>query len=133
MKDTNTLIAKRVKRFISLRIKLLEKENLENSSRSCSLRANEEDAIVSSQEVNKIVENVLQISTLEENSSIQNLLNNDLKGAKKVWVIKTSGEEIQVENSIFNVSNITYVGNSKTKVDLKSIKAIKFRGKVYSG
>lgn len=133
MKETNTLMAENVKRFISLRIKLVEKENPKDSSASHSHQVNREDTTVSSQEENKVVENVFQIPTSEESSSIQTLLNNDLKGAKKVWAIMTSGEEIQVENRIFNESDITYVGNSNTKIDLKSIEAIKFRGKVYYG
>ncbi|MCQ6280793.1 hypothetical protein [Bacillus sp. EB600] len=132
MKETNTLMAENVKRFISLRIKLLENENPKDSSKSRSPRLNEEAATVSVQEEDSIVRNAFQKPALEENGHIQNFLNNDLNGAKKVWAIMTSGEEIQVENRIFNESDIAYVGNSKTKVDLKRIKAIKFRGKVYS-
>jgi hypothetical protein len=133
MKETNILIAENVKRFISLRIKLVEKENPKDSSTSYSHQVNKEDTTVSSQEESKMVENVVQIPTSEESSAIQTLLNNDLKEAKKVWAVMTSGEEIQVENRIINESDITYVGNSKTKVDLKSIEAIKFRGKIYYG
>ena len=132
MKETNTLMAENVKRFISLRIRLLEKENLEDSSKSRSSRLNEEAATVSVQEEDSIVRNALQKPAVEENGYIQNLLNNDLNGAKKVWTIMTSGGRDSSKNRIFNESGIAYVGNSKTKVDLKSIKAIKFRGKVYS-
>lgn len=72
-----------------------------------------------------------ELSKTNKMNKIQTLLTTDLASVKKVWAIQMSGEEIQVENKVFGEDNVLYLGNSKTKVKLETVQAIKFRGKVY--
>jgi hypothetical protein len=180
MKETNTLMAENVDRFISRRIRFLENKNLFEASETRSPRVNEvvtpasvQEEIISNvqeektsnvqeevisnvqeaeiasvqeekisnvqetenasvQEEKTIEKNVSEKPVVNHTNSIQDLLNTELKGAKKVWAILSSGEEIQVENCIFEESNIVYIGNSKTNVELNNVNAVKYRGKIFS-
>lgn len=133
--------------FIGLRTKYVEKEqfqqstthplNINNQASKLSSVPNELDPLRKAKgNSQSISPHSLDNLKLQDNSSdkqkeIINLLQDDLKDAKKVWAILKNGEEIQMNNFIFEEADILYLGSKRKNVGLANIQTIKYRGKIY--
>ncbi|MCU9595234.1 hypothetical protein OEV82_12370 [Caldibacillus thermolactis] len=141
--EKDTVYIENGNKFIGLRTKYVEKEQYQTSTR-ISLKDNQTSSPSSIQNKESMRKDNSQsispqtVNTIkyQDNSSdkimkIKNLLQHDLKEAKKVWAILKDGEEIQMNNSIFEESGILYLGSKRKNIELANIQTIKYRGKIY--
>ncbi|MGF7535520.1 hypothetical protein AAGG74_17855 [Bacillus mexicanus] len=137
-KENNTLFTEDANQFISFRINFSEKN--ETSHKTIIHSPKKEQHIVSRKqpvavkpvknEVSKNPECTVQPSN-QMLDRIKEVLSNELKNAKKVWAILNNGEELQLDNNVFEESKVTYLGNTKNYVKLLDIQQLKFRKKLY--
>lgn len=63
--------------------------------------------------------------------TIQDILQNELFNAKKVWVTDSNQEEMQIENKIFEENDHFFLGNSVKNLMLQDLYKLKYRNKIY--
>ena len=62
---------------------------------------------------------------------IQDILQNELHSAKKVWVTNLNQEEMQVEKHVFFENGHFFLGNSEKNISLQYVYKLKYRNKIY--
>lgn len=139
-KNENIIYTNNDKNFVSLRTKVsykseLFKANVIHSPNQTNLvgKTNNEEVneTSSTKPIKKTTSEPVTKTNKDHIQAIKTLLGTELEAAKKVWVIKDTEEEIQVDNKLFDKEGSTFIGNKKNNVDLSCVRLIKFRGKLY--
>jgi hypothetical protein len=153
--DKNTIYTDNTNNFVRLKTRVsnrselvkvevthypVQQTNQDELKKPFEIKNEGNNSIASTNAIN-ISKNAVERSSNQKNSELTNdkskliseLLNTDLQSAKKVWAILKNGDELQVENNLYEDSKVIFLGSSKTNVDISLIKSIKFRGKVYLG